>query len=256
MLLRRITQHVKNQNWFAVFLDFVIVVVGVFIGIQVANWNERLNDQERAINYYERLSQEMNINRETLIKRQDSYAQQINYGRFALNSSSKPLDNETAWPIIRAFFQASHAFPITQRRGTYDEIISTGDLALLKDQELINMLSEFYTFSGYSTIQIIPSYRENVRRIIPFDLQRYFQTRCYEVLVPDIHRLLDCPPPEKGGNLIELAVELQSNQQLKNDLRYMMSYADVSASMARNIIDFTENILNQLSKNSHKERGE
>ena len=29
MLLRRITEHVKAQNWTAVALDFVIVVVGV-----------------------------------------------------------------------------------------------------------------------------------------------------------------------------------------------------------------------------------
>ena len=40
MRLRRITEHVKTQNWFAVGLDFVIVVGGVFIGIQVSNWNE------------------------------------------------------------------------------------------------------------------------------------------------------------------------------------------------------------------------
>ena len=39
MLLRRITKHVTDQNWFAVFIDFLIVVVGVFIGIQVANWH-------------------------------------------------------------------------------------------------------------------------------------------------------------------------------------------------------------------------
>ncbi|NNE40935.1 MAG: hypothetical protein HKN14_08450 [Marinicaulis sp.] len=39
MLLRRITEHVKAQNWFAVGLDFLIVVVGVFIGLQVSNWN-------------------------------------------------------------------------------------------------------------------------------------------------------------------------------------------------------------------------
>ena len=51
MLLRRITEHVKAQNWTAVALDFVIVVVGVFIGIQVANWNEARAErtQERAI---------------------------------------------------------------------------------------------------------------------------------------------------------------------------------------------------------------
>jgi len=40
MVLRRITEHVKSQNWFAVGLDFFIVVIGVFIGIQVSNWNE------------------------------------------------------------------------------------------------------------------------------------------------------------------------------------------------------------------------
>lgn len=40
MILGRITQHVKDQNWFAVGIDFFIVVIGVFIGIQVANWNE------------------------------------------------------------------------------------------------------------------------------------------------------------------------------------------------------------------------
>ncbi len=40
MILRRVMEHVKAQNWTAVALDFVIVVVGVFIGIQVSNWND------------------------------------------------------------------------------------------------------------------------------------------------------------------------------------------------------------------------
>ncbi len=39
MILRRVIEHVKTQNWFAVGLDFVIVVLGVFIGIQVSNLN-------------------------------------------------------------------------------------------------------------------------------------------------------------------------------------------------------------------------
>lgn len=40
MLLRRITKHVKAQNRFAVGLDFVIVVLGVFVGLQVQDWND------------------------------------------------------------------------------------------------------------------------------------------------------------------------------------------------------------------------
>ncbi len=47
MILRRITEHVKAQNWFAVAIDFVIVVVGVFIGIEVSNWNAALADRNR-----------------------------------------------------------------------------------------------------------------------------------------------------------------------------------------------------------------
>ena len=45
MLLRRVIEHVKTQNWTAVAIDFVIVVVGVFIGIQVANWNDDRQDR-------------------------------------------------------------------------------------------------------------------------------------------------------------------------------------------------------------------
>lgn len=40
MLLRRVAGHVKEQNWTAVGIDFAIVVVGVFIGLQVSNWND------------------------------------------------------------------------------------------------------------------------------------------------------------------------------------------------------------------------
>lgn len=40
MLLRRVIDHVEAQNWTAILIDFVIVVVGVFIGIQVSNWND------------------------------------------------------------------------------------------------------------------------------------------------------------------------------------------------------------------------
>ncbi|MEO1015116.1 MAG: hypothetical protein AAFX08_08005 [Pseudomonadota bacterium] len=47
MLLRRVIDHVRTQNWTAVALDFVIVVVGVFIGIQVANWNEARQSRQR-----------------------------------------------------------------------------------------------------------------------------------------------------------------------------------------------------------------
>ena len=44
MLLSRAVEHVKTHNWLAAAVDFLIVVVGVFVGLQVSNWNA---DRER-----------------------------------------------------------------------------------------------------------------------------------------------------------------------------------------------------------------
>lgn len=43
MLLRRVIAHVKAQNWTAVALDFVIVVVGVYIGIYLGDIQDARN---------------------------------------------------------------------------------------------------------------------------------------------------------------------------------------------------------------------
>ncbi len=59
MILRRITEHVKAQNWFAIFLDFIIVVVGVFIGIQVSNWNAARGDRAKEAAYLTQLIDDM-----------------------------------------------------------------------------------------------------------------------------------------------------------------------------------------------------
>ena len=45
MLFRRVKEHVKNEDWFAVFVDFLIVVAGVYIGLQLGNSNTARADK-------------------------------------------------------------------------------------------------------------------------------------------------------------------------------------------------------------------
>jgi hypothetical protein len=47
MILRRIVEHMKQQQWTAVFIELAIVVLGVFIGMQVSNWNAERQAQDR-----------------------------------------------------------------------------------------------------------------------------------------------------------------------------------------------------------------
>ncbi len=50
MILRRVAAAIRRQDWFAVLIEIAIVVIGVFIGLQVNNWNEARieRSQERA----------------------------------------------------------------------------------------------------------------------------------------------------------------------------------------------------------------
>jgi len=44
MILRRIAHHLKQQQWTAVLIELVILILGVFLGFQVSDWaNERAN---------------------------------------------------------------------------------------------------------------------------------------------------------------------------------------------------------------------
>ncbi len=62
MLLRRITEHIDNQNWLAVAVDFCIVVLGVFIGLQVSNWSENQKTEQAYLYAQQRLLAESEAN--------------------------------------------------------------------------------------------------------------------------------------------------------------------------------------------------
>ena len=59
MILSRISRAVREQNWFAVTIEFLIVVLGVVIGFQIQSWNETRQEQEREAEYLRRLDVEL-----------------------------------------------------------------------------------------------------------------------------------------------------------------------------------------------------
>ena len=61
MILRRITKHLTEQNWFAVVLDFLIVVFGVYIGLQASNWNGERQDRIEEAAFLEQLRNDLAI---------------------------------------------------------------------------------------------------------------------------------------------------------------------------------------------------
>ncbi len=107
MLLRSITKHVKEQNWFAVFIDFFIVVVGVFIGIQVANWNETQNNKAELVTILERLDREVSKNiaiTDKILGDFQKSKDNMSQGREALNSCTFTPEGQKALELLLFYF--------------------------------------------------------------------------------------------------------------------------------------------------------
>jgi hypothetical protein len=58
MLLRKFIKHVKTENWFAVFLDFSVVVVGIFVALQVTEWKDNIDLNQLATKSLEKAKAE------------------------------------------------------------------------------------------------------------------------------------------------------------------------------------------------------
>ncbi|MEL6789080.1 MAG: hypothetical protein AAFO78_00740 [Pseudomonadota bacterium] len=146
MILRRITQHVKDQNWTAIGIDFVIVVVGVFMGIQLGNWNDVRAERARGESIKARLAAEF-IDIEPQIARHvrnvTKYRDLAN--ELAEDVLSGTIDLQTQEFADRSLAIGWHA--PTGGSNTVAELINQGDIDLLGSPDLVDLLMEFQSTS-------------------------------------------------------------------------------------------------------------
>ena len=225
MLLRRITEHVKAQNWTAIAIDFFIVVVGVFIGIQVSNWNEDRQNASRTQNYYSRLIDDLDSERRALLARLDYMAITDRYGQSALVALDDPSARRTSQLLI-ALYQASQIWTYSVQRATYDEILSSGVAEAIPEPELRTHLANFY-LNAEATRQIIVAttpYRQQIRRYLPNDIQTAIRESCDDQYIPTERNLIILKLPEtcaidfKQDQIIEAIEALDEYPHLEQEL--------------------------------------
>lgn len=135
MLLRRVIRHFRQQEWTAIGIDFIIVVMGVFIGIQVSNWNTAKQEQERATVYSQRLKEELKVEYDYAVALYDYLISTQQAGNIAYMGlmGEKSVNDEVT--LINAF-RASQYNWYERRRSAFDEIVASGALSLIPSAEL------------------------------------------------------------------------------------------------------------------------
>lgn len=200
MILRRITANFRRQDWTAVAIELVVVVLGVFIGVQASNWNEQRETDQKAAVFSERLRVDL---------REEAWGYELNIGYFdqVLTSARRtadaltgktPLSDEA---LLIAAYRATQLNRNTRRRATYDELVATGEIGLIHDAALRDLAMRVYTDPVVDLIAQDgqhSEYRKEFRMAMPYAVQLALADRCGDHVVPvgnyeGIARVLDYP---------------------------------------------------------------
>jgi Family of unknown function (DUF6090) len=123
--------------------EIILVVIGILIAIQLNNINENRKERDRELTFLLRLKDDINSDISDL-SQQDSIAESRE------SSSNKALEvfykSKTVEDILTAdsLFRSNWNNIIVNRK-TYDEMLNTSGIYILKNKKLRNQLTDYYT---------------------------------------------------------------------------------------------------------------
>ena len=143
MLLRRVIGHLRKQEWTAIGIDFLIVVVGVFVATEVSNWNAARAEREHAeylssalLSEFEGIEDELVASLDNITRYQAASRNLTN----ALRDGSLPPDDDTVKGWILNSVNLGRQSP---RSAIYLQMVSDGDLGLIDNADLSAALIRF-----------------------------------------------------------------------------------------------------------------
>lgn len=251
MILRRLTANLQAQNWTAIAVEFVLLVMGVYLGILAANWNlERLERQETVRLIYQ-LDGEMTLVRSNLDSIDKYYEVTGGYATRALAGWQADSDISDSAFVIAAY-QASQINGLGTNSSVWADIFGADNLRNIDDLELRRELRRLMTFD-YGLINLTAAmsrYREEVRKVIPDSEQRVIRTRCGDQLQPDgnIKLPASCDLTLPAAEAASTAKKLRNRIDLIGELNWHRARIATQLQNIENLRQYTSD----LSKTIHR----
>lgn len=161
MILRGLVERVRKQDWAAVAIEFALVVVGVFLGMQVSNWNDERNGRVLEAAYLARIAQDVRSD----VADMDEIIR-VSAVRMALLNEVLPkaagrelpegfdsARGRVAIEAVPAYVDSgarSHGFalfiltPLDGNRSAYETMINAGAIAGMRNVSALRRIQDYY----------------------------------------------------------------------------------------------------------------
>ena len=230
MILRRLTENLRAQNWTAIAIEFVIVVVGVFIGTQVSNWNQARLEKQATNKMLDQLRPEIRNTLEFFESARVYYKRVRPFADRALAgwAGDRQVDDNQ---FVIAAYQASQIYGIGINAQNWTLTFGGNQMRDIGDpkvrRNLAVVLTADYEPVGFNAVAT--PYREHVRQVIPIPLQDEIRTRCgdrnltregaqYIVVLPP-----SCPLKLDPAEAAKAAAALRAHPELVPELNWHLA---------------------------------
>lgn len=240
MIYKRVAARLRAQDWLAITIEIGIVIVGVFIGSQVSNWNQERLEKRETQRMLTQLDPQLQAMSNYFSSARDYYATTRAYATTAIagwRRDPKVSDDD----FVIAAYQASQIYTFGTNSSTWSTILGADQLRNIDDPSMRADLS-FLMSADYSQIDqpaVDTPYRQNVRRIIPIEIQDAIRERCGDRQDPGNFLVIVLPakcdlrisPPLAA----RAAALLRAHPELMEDLQW---HTAAIANFLSNIVNF------------------
>ncbi len=144
MVLRRLAQAVREQSWFTAIVEVAVVVVGIFIGLQVDDWNQNRLDRKDEQIFLNRLHDELMDATSVRAFIQNRRIAAWHDLRNLLDALYQPNDRDRLTNSECRTIYASHIKTANiAELPSFHTLLATGRLQIISDEALRSMLVLF-----------------------------------------------------------------------------------------------------------------
>lgn len=144
MIIKRLAKGIKDQDWFVVTIEVAIVVVGIFIGLQVDDWNEKRKLKAEVLVSYQGLIKDFDAIRpyaEVAVASHKSIANSLRELLLHLRGESTGEIDPAV--VAEALSGGDTAFSPPGASATYRSLVSSGSVELVDSRELRGLLAAY-----------------------------------------------------------------------------------------------------------------
>ena len=142
MILQKIAQAIRQQDWFQVTIEIIIVVIGIFLGLQVTEWSDRRSQEENTKVLAQSIIDDLEAD---VVALETS----INYSRNKIDTIDRfsvlLRTPRAGWDSIEFYDGANTVaslIPYSYTDGTYQQLRASGTLQYF-DQLLLNKMNAY-----------------------------------------------------------------------------------------------------------------